>query len=275
MAWQVLSKSISRCSYRNLLIFRHVNSLSGKPTSLREAVETIRENVCGRKCDIFIGTGQYYHHETNDRIVCLSFDNSKAMDPPRTILDTVINSDEIDTLEGEIAGIPECLSLLTGEVDSVHDQPWLFGFASKPEFKVFSERGILLHHRTIQDGQVFHVSDSSMSEEVMLDQIKAVQVTLSEEPWNSRKVELEVNNTELVSVVEDTRENGSSDLSELMMSTEWLVKMAGLMCLLIRQVGVCSGVSLKLPAELRAEGNPWIELRNQVWISRVHDDKDS
>lgn len=51
----------------------------------------------------------------------------------------------------------------------------------------------------------------------------------------------------------------------VVMSTEWIVKLAAQFCLACRQRKYAVG--LRLPAVLRADENKWVELRNELWLS--------
>lgn len=79
-------------------------------------------------------------------------------------------------------------------------------------------------------------------------------------------------NGDVVSVVEDREENVSSKdgLASLMLSTEWMVKAAGHMCITARQFGDTK-VSLKLPSVLRADVNPWVAMRNRIWAEKSNE----
>ena len=59
-------------------------------------------------------------------------------------------------------------------------------------------------------------------------------------------------------------------LASLMLTTEWMVKAAGHLCLTARQFGDTK-VSLKLPSVLRADVNPWIAMRNKIWVENSNE----
>eukprot|EP00117_Sycon_ciliatum_P003106 scpid63456/ scgid8041/ len=51
----------------------------------------------------------------------------------------------------------------------------------------------------------------------------------------------------------------------IVMSTEWMVKLAGRICLACHQNK--HPVSLRLPNVLRADSNKWVEFRNEMWLA--------
>ncbi|XP_020913608.1 uncharacterized protein LOC110251255 [Exaiptasia diaphana] len=239
-----------------------------------EALSCIKNKLDdGNKTHIFIGTGQYYSHKTNERVIALSLGKSNSLETPLEILDAGIPSEDLQKLEKEIGMLSNC-SLVSGEVDSVYEEPWSFGFSNNPQFSIFSKFGYCLTVTKLKAGPAFRVYNGPLCEEIYLRNIQDIQVRLSEQPWEERKLEVKLKDGEILTVVEDLRPNGSVDLGELMVSTEWMVKAAGHMCLFARVVGNCKDVLLKLPNPLRAENNPWIELRNKTWIERVEDKKD-
>jgi hypothetical protein len=261
---KVSRKAISRsCALLSLC--------SKNVTEALDCIKTKLEPL--KKTQIFLGTGQYYAHETNERIVAVSLGGRDSLDAPLQLLDTGIPSEDIDELEREILKLPECLLLASGEIDSVHEEPWTFGFIRNPNFSIFSKFEYNLIIKELTAGPAFRVFNGPLFEDFYLQNVQNIQIKLSEEPWTERKLELVLKSEEILTVLEDLREDGSKDLGELMTSTEWMVKAGGFMCLIARQNGNCHGVSLKLPAELRAGANPWVDLRNQTWIDRVCDEE--
>lgn len=245
-------------------------------SSVAEAMDKIREGLktsanAAIEKRIFIGTGQYYQHKTNERVVVLSLGTEEKLRAPMVLLDTTLSSLDVEKLEEKVRGLSRVLQLSTGEVDCVNDEEWKFGFEKSPLFSIFSTSGICCMLKA-KDGlsPSLRIFDGPLSEDILLSDIKHVQVSLSSEPWNERKLELQLNNGDLLTVVQDFDEDESSDLGMLMMSTEWLVKAGAHLCLMVRQtLGGHSQVSLQLPNVLRAEVNPWVSLRHKAWAEET------
>lgn len=74
-------------------------------------------------------------------------------------------------------------------------------------------------------------------------------------------------NGDVVSVVEDIEENMYSDdgLVFLMFIIEWMVKVVGYLCLIVRQFGDMK-VLLKFFFVFRVDVNFWIVMRNKIWV---------
>ena len=238
-------------------------------SSVAEALDIIQEGLrtkvaeksaVGVQQRIFLGTGQYYEHKENERIVVLSL--GKDSSPPVVLLDSAIPSQQLDTLEGKISRFPG-ISLSTGEVDCLNEGAWRFGFERKPDFSIFSASGVCCELKPESNLRLLY--DSSVCEEVTFSNIKHVQVSLSAEPWHERKLEIQLKDDELLTVLEDSSPDESGDLGVLMMSTEWLVKAGGHLCLTLHQTG--QSVPLLLPNVLRADGNAYVSLRNKAWAA--------
>lgn len=256
-----------------MTISRSSAKFSNSVTGISEALECIKTKLEPlKKAQIFLGMGQYYAHEVNDRVIVLSLGERGSLDAPIELLDTGIPSEDIDKLETEIRKLPQCLFLASGEVDSVHEEPWNFGFIREPNFSIFCKYGYNVIIKELNAGPAFRVFNGPLFEDVYLRNVLNLQIKLSEEPWHERKLELLVKNGETLTVLEDLREEGSKDLGEVMTSTEWMVKAAGYMCLMARQLGNSPRVSLRLPEELRGDMNPWVDLRNKEWIDRINEE---
>lgn len=257
--------------------FLSSNSNAIQSMSVPEALSCIKSKLDDRqKTRIFIGTGQYYSHKINERVVVLSLGGtSNPAGTPLEVLDAGIPSEDLPKLQKEIQMLPNCSQLESGEFDSVYEEPWSFGFTNQPHFSIFSKYGYCLTIASLKAGPAFRVYNGPLHEDIYLKNIQDIQVRLSEEPWVERKLEIKLKDGEILTVVEDLRQSGSVDLGELMVSTEWMVKAAGHMCLAARVVGNYKDVLLKLPDPLRAENNPWIELRNNTWCERVENEKDN
>lgn len=264
---------ISNSLLTNSRIKRPSSSFS---RSFSETIERIKELLTAKSNDdelrskttrLFLGTGQYYEHETNERVIILSLGDDENTRPPLMLHDTTLHHDELVKLEHGLSSLPLLGLLYSGELDSVHDSPWKFGFVHKPSFSIFSASGFCCQLRqSNSEGWYFRVFDEHVHEDIPLSGIEHIQVFLSPEPWEERKLQLKMKNGDVVSVVEDIEENMYSDdgLASLMLTTEWMVKAAGHLCLTARQFGDTK-VSLKLPSVLRADVNPWIAMRNKIW----------
>ena len=235
--------------------------LAAKPTDLAS------KTALGER--LFIGTGQYYEHDRNERVVVLSLGDDENLKPPVMLLDTVVQRDEVGKLEQEVASLPSVGFIYSGEFDCIKDRPWKFGFVHKPPFSVFSASGFCcqLRHVSLEEPYL-KICGESLYEDIPLSNIEHVKVSLSPEPWEERKLQLKLKDGDVVSVVEDSEENISRDhtcrLASLMISTEWMVKCAGHLCIATRQFGQTS-ISLKLPSVLTADVNPWVAMRNKLW----------
>ena len=270
---------ISKSLLANSRIKRLSSSFS---RSFSETIEKIKElrlttksndELRGKTTRLFLGTGQYYEHETNERVIILSLGDDENTRPPFMLHDTTLHRGELVKLEHELNSLPPVGSLHSGELDSVHDSPWKFGFVHKPSFSIFSASGFCCQLRqSNSEGRYFRILDEQLYEDIPLSGIEHIQVFLSPEPWEERKLQLKMKNGDVVSIVEDTEENMYSDdgLASLMLTTEWMVKAAGHLCLTARQFGDTK-VSLKLPSVLRADVNPWIAMRNKIWAEKSNE----
>ena len=269
---------ISKSLLANSRIKRPSSSCS---RSLSEIIERINELLTAKTNDelrskttrLFLGTGQYYEHETNERVIILSLGDDENTRPPFMLHDTALHRDELVKLEHGLNSLPLVGLLHSGELDSVHDSPWKFGFVHKPTFSIFSASGFCCQLRqSNSEGWYFRICNEHVHEDIPLLDIEHIQVFLSPEPWEERKLQLKMKNGNVVSVVKDIEENMYSDdgLASLLLTTEWMVKAAGHLCLTARQFGDTK-VSLKLPSVLRADVNPWIAMRNKIWAEKSNE----
>lgn len=270
------------CVSRTLLANSKINRFSSSfSRSYSETIERIKELLAAKSNDelrskttrLFVGTGQYYEHETNERVIILSLGDDGNTRPPFMLHDTTLHRDEVVKLEHELNSLPLVGLLHYGELDSVQDSPWKFGFVHKPVFSIFSASGFCCQLRqSNSEGRYFRIFDEHVHEDISLSGIDHIQVFLSPEPWEERKLRLKMKNGDVVSIVEDREENMYNDdgLASLMLTTEWMVKAAGHLCLTARQFGDTK-VSLKLPSVLRADVNPWVAMRNKIWAEKSNE----
>lgn len=272
--WPFIPSSFGVFSRRNRLSSSFSHNFS-------DAIARIKESLAAKPTDVasktaltarlFVGTGQFYEHESNERVVILSLGDDENLRPPVMLLDTKIKRVEVDKLEQTIASLPSVGSIYSGELDSTQEGPWKFGYACKPPFSIFSASGFCcqIRHSSLE-GAHFRIFGESLYEDIPVSNIKHVQVSLSPEPWEERKLQLKMKNGDVVSVVEDCEESVPSDMASLMLSTQWMVKSAGHLCITARLFGGAN-VSLKLPSVLRADANPWVAMRNRLWAERIND----
>ena len=226
------------------------------------------EQQSREKADLFIGTGQYYQHKTDDRVIVLSTDFEGDNSHPQSyceIIDASLNASEVSSLAQEISLHPSKPLLYSGELDCVDKSPWNFGYSVHPKFSIFSKQGLVCRLSHSSKTAAFRLFTGSLFENVCLSDISYVQLSLSGEPWFERTLELKLRSGEILEVIGDYRREGSKGLAELMMSTDWMVKAAGQICLITRQQSDNCDISLRLPKELRGDFNQWVALRNSVW----------
>ena len=269
---------ISKSLLANSTISRLSSSFS---RSFSETIERIKELLAAKSNDelrntrLFVGTGQYYEHETNERVIILSLGDDENTRPPFMLHDTTLHRDEVVKLEHELSSLPLVGLLHCGELDTVQDSPWKFGFVHKPPFSIFSASGFCCQLRqSNSEGRYLRIIDEHVHEDIplSLSSIEHIQVFLSPEPWEERKLQLKMKNGDVVSIIEDREEVMYNDdgLASLMLTTEWMVKAAGHLCLTARQLGDTK-VSLKLPSVLRADVNPWVAMRNKIWAEKSNE----
>lgn len=268
-----ISKTLLTNSRRNRCSSSFSHSFSETIENVKESLATKSKDVLlSKSTKLFVGTGQYYDHETNERVVIISLGEDENLEPPIMLHDTSLPRGEVDELEKELSSLPVVGWVHSGELDSVQDTPWKFGFVYKPSFAIFSTSGVCCQFQQYGvEGTCFRIFDEHMHlhEDVPILDIEHIQVALSPEPWEERKLQLKMKNGDVVSVVEDHEGNISNEdgLASLMLTTEWMVKAAGHMCITARQFGA-TGVSLKLPSVLRADVNPWVAMRNKIWAEK-------
>ena len=233
--------------------------------------ETTRNEVHAGGTNLFVGTGQYFEDEKNERVIVLSLGDDGNSRPPLMLLDTIIPRNEVDNLENELNSLPPVNSVCSGELDSIQHGPWKFGFVQKPSFSVFSTFGFCcqLQYSSLQEAYL-RIFGKGLYEDILVSNIERVQVSLSPEPWEERRLQLKMKNGDVVSIVEDCLESVTSEhgLASLMISTEWMVKCAGHLCMTVRHLG--GTLSLKLPSVLRADVNPWVAMRNKLWAEKIN-----
>ena len=226
---------------------------------------------------LYVGTGQYFQDQDNDRLIFLALhslpDNSKedgvnVLSLPETILDCCMNPDHYDKLMKSLENTEFIHNpISTGELDFIGNGDWSFGFSVKPSFSLFSRlNGI--YSSFVPKGKTsthLRVCNNGLFEDIPIQDISSVNVSLSPDPWNERTIDLELHGGELLTILDMEVEGDNRDLSSLMIDTEWLVVCAGLLCLNIRKA-LISNVTLKLPRVLTTQGNPWVEVRQKAWI---------
>ena len=235
--------------------------------------ETTKNEVDARGTNLFVGTGQYFEDKKNERVIVLSLGDDGNSRPPLMFLDTIIPRNEVDNLENELNSLPPVTSVRSGELDSIQHGPWKFGFVQKPSFSVFSTFGFCcqLQYSSLQ-GAYVRIFGKGLYQDILVSNIEHVQVSLSPEPWEERRLQLKMKNGDVVSIVEDCVESVTSEhgLASLMISTEWIVKCAGHLCVTARHLG--GALSLKLPSVLRADVNPWVAMRNKLWAEKINNE---
>ena len=241
-------------------IDKAVQALKGKISEL---------GIGNGELNLFIGTGQYFHKPDHDRIIVL---NSKSAlndfcgtqlpheksDFVELLLDCSLNSADIDNLTDELDKVAN--TVCSGEVNAVDEGSWTHGFAIGDELKIFSQNSLLCK----LSGLCFQIAAGNDVEQLLIDDIESVRITLSEEPWNDQDISLECRDDIIVELLNLSYENDYRDLAMLMVDTEWCVKAAALLCLNLRKLGHKS-VQLKLPKVLTVQGNPWVENRHNLW----------
>ena len=267
-----ISKSLLANSRKNRFSSNFSRSFSETIERIKEllAAKSSNDELRSKTARLFVGTGQYYEHETDERVIILSLGDDENTRPPFMLHDTALHRDEVVKLEHELNSLPLIGSLHSGELDSVQDSPWKYGFVHKPSFSIFSASGFCCQLRqSNSEGRYFRIFDEHVHEDIPLSDIEHIQVSLSPEPWEERKLQLKMKNGDVVTIIEDHEENMYNDdgLASLMLTTEWMVKAAGHLCLTARQFGDTK-VSLKLPSVLRADVNPWIAMRNKIWADK-------
>jgi len=172
------------------------------------------------------------------------------------------------------------IDVVDGEVDGLDTAQWEFGHTFNPLVSIFSRQksGIVAR---VDDaaGELRFRNENDDVNAISVNAVEAICIRLSEEPWTERSLLVCVRDKDgsekevpLLSF-EDKREVGLAveaehDLAKLMISCEWLTKAGGH---LAARLGRVKGmrVPLRLPSELREDGNIWVQMRNRMWLEEA------
>ena len=241
--------------------------------SIDKSIQTLKTKISelgikNRELNLFLGTGQYFHNPKRDRLLVLnsesglnSFDtvspNIKS-DFLVPLLDCSLQSTDIDKFSDELDKIGG--NVYHGEVNAIDEGLWTHGFVINNNFKVFSQNSLLCK---LTLTSFDFVTDGAL-QQLSIQDINSVRISLSEEPWNDQTIAIECKDESIIPLLTFGYENDYRDLAMLMMDTEWSVKAAALLCLNLRKLGNKT-VHLKLPKVLTIQGNPWVESRHDLW----------
>eukprot|EP00794_Sanderia_malayensis_P005605 gene5605-6295_t len=225
------------------------------------------------KPNLYIGIGQYFANPERERVIVFSRalfneilkNKQKALIEPEILLDCSLGTEDIDLLLDKVGSLKASIS--HGEVNSIDKGQWNFGFTIKPEFEIFNREATVCHF--IQNTKLRLVNGDTID----LEDIKSVNVYLSDEPWNEQSINLEMIDDSFVNLVDFEIDNDNRDLAMLMIDTEWTVKAAALLCLNIKNRS--QKVDLKLPRNLTIQGNPWVENRQNTWTRLMLSSRDN
>ena len=241
---------------------------SSTRAEIMEHVKSVLSQKQGNQTTcVFIGTGQYFEHKTDDRVIVLAADFSghkSRIWSVCEIIDTGMKATDVGPLTHDLALYSSQAVIYQGELDCVNNLPWKFGYSILPHFSLFSKQDLICTLSHSEHKTFINIFSEQSSKSVCLSDISHVQLRVSAEPWLGRCMELELKSGESLKLIDDFKQEGSKDLCDLMMSTEWLVKAAGQICVVARQQPDCH-ISLRLPRELMGDFNEWVSLRNSLW----------
>ena len=253
-------------------------------STVHRDVESLISTVRGcigeeRNLNVFVGVGQYYNYEGHTRIVLLRLGDNwtpQRDTPPEEIADIATDRFSIRDVAKALQNLDICRSILTGELDCIQDGDWKFGFVTGTRFSIFSRSGSILQTKSYFTGPKFQLKCHGHEVKCSPDDIKSVRIEISEEPWENRRLLMELQNGQQLTVLESSNEHvfDESDvdppLARLMMSTEWLVKAGAHICLASSHLAQFSSKPLLLlPRILTEEGNMWVQMRNEAWARGV------
>lgn len=244
-----------------------------KGLSLSEAMQAFKSGISsldkeGGELNLYLGTGQYFDNPQRDRVIVLhsetEFDFGSTQTPGgnsgfmNNLLDCSLLSDDVDKFSDELGKHGN--NICNGEVNSIGMGSWSHGFVIGDEFKIFSQNALICK----LGRSSFKCLLNDRIKDIPIQNVNAVRVMLSEEPWNEQAIVIECQNEELIPLLTLSYENDFRDLAMLMVDTEWSVKTAALLCLKLRKLGNQTA-QLKLPKVLTLQGNPWVENRHALW----------
>ena len=220
---------------------------------------------------------------------------------PEVLFDGALPKDSGSTVLRNVMLSAGPLSVVHGEVDALHTSYWRFGFFHDTTFTIFSYQGRICHVSLI-DGkpciELFRHSHHATADSaprvtiaypdhateplhhhahahdpavrvIPIASIKNVCVRVSPAPYITRTLFLTQHDSKhevevLVDELEDVDPERVSDpLAMLMTTTEWLVKAAAGLSLVIKRFG--GNAPMRLSRALMPEHNEWIAKRNKAW----------
>ena len=241
--------------------------------SIDKAIQTVKTKISelgikNTELNLFLGTGQYFHNTKRDRLLVLNSDSglnefdtvtpSRSSDFIVPLLDCSLQSTDVDKFSDELGKIGG--NIYHGEVNAVDEGLWTHGFVISNYFKIFSQISLLCKLTRAS----FDFVKDGILQQLPIQDITSVRITLSEEPWNDQTIAIECKDESIVPLLTFGYENDYRDLAMLMVDTEWSVKTAALLCLNLRKLGNKTA-HLKLPKVLTIQGNPWVENRHALW----------
>eukprot|EP00055_Hartaetosiga_balthica_P013312 m.67727 g.67727 ORF g.67727 m.67727 type:complete len:357 (-) comp8225_c0_seq4:551-1621(-) len=181
-------------------------------------------------------------------------------------------------------------SIWHGEVDGIGVSDWQYGFAKHHTMCIFDTHGVLAEIGQENGVPLLLLRDYKRS--IPLDDIVDVRVTLSAN-WDRRALVVthlienadEKSEVEGVELVVDFHINNNSnetdsnvagvetleetekDETELMVTTEWMVKAAGSLIVALKNYGY--DAQLRLPRQLLPSHNPQVAQRMAAWMASL------
>ncbi|XP_065826933.1 uncharacterized protein [Oscarella lobularis] len=269
-----VARLTKQCPFRSISTVK--TPLYRNPNTIVERIRSeMQANDSSHHLGLFLGVGQYNRHPERERLIVLSLGDAWAPfrdTPPRELLDIQTECPYREIVDDAVkeADMGQG-NIFTGEVDSVGDDAWRHGYTIE-NFSIFSRRGPVLWSKIFFSGPAFCLSNGRR---IRPDDIVSVRVNVSDEPWEIRRLEVELiekNSTNLVDVLETRcplEDDAMGDpLANLVLSTEWMVKAGAQLCAASFRAAAAANrlrPQLKLPRLLLEDANIYVRLRNEAW----------
>lgn len=264
--------------------FARALSSKGLP-SFQDVGDSLTEEIMRAGTGHYVHlTGQYFDDDAQlIRNIVLKFSDDLAEDvSPQPILDAVLTNHECKVLTDILVDTKECRYLSEGEVDCVGASDWNYGYILYPYFAFFTPNSLVLH-QNVENKTLLHVhrrNNSNLDQKLWMKDIESVFVRFSEKPWSEQtlgvrllrdQMDIVTHHNDFLPQTSSSEEITRSDLGEVMINTEWMVKAAAQLVYVLSCNRNKRHVPLYLPKVVQADNNPFVELRNSLWVDRVSD----
>jgi len=222
---------------------------------------------------VLVGYGQQYRDRAVERLLVLDVDGDFLEEydanlfESELVFDGLISQQHVDELFDTVTANAE-RSLYHCEFDFINTSDWRFGMTVKP-FSIFSADERLCVIDT-EEREVYISSDGA-TEDICIEDITSVYLMVSDEPYTQRTLGLGLQDDSKIAIIDYEDFKEITDLAQLTVETEWLMKAAGSLCKNLQMLSD-KKIEFKMSSCLHPSNNEWVAMRQKLWVDAARGD---